>query len=151
MLSIDSNILLPAVDAGHQGHAPAAAFLRSIHGRDDVVISEFILLELYVLLRNPAVVRSPLNAATAAGICEAYRAHPRWQLAGFPPDSRPLHDQLWPHLRARQFARRRVYDLRTALCLLRSGVTEFATVNIRDFRGLGFARVWNPLVTEARI
>jgi len=145
MLSIDTNILLPAVDAGNQSHAAAAAFLQSIHGRDDVVISEFILLELYVLLRNPAVVASPLSAATAARVCEAFRSHPRWQLAGFPPDSRPVHDELWPRLRAKDFARRRVYDLRSALCLLRNGVTEFATVNIKDFQGIGFARVWNPL------
>jgi len=29
--------------------------------------------------------------------------------------------------------------------LLRQGVTEFATVNVNDFTGLEFARVWNPL------
>jgi len=27
------------------------------------------------------------------------------------------------------------------------GVTEFATVNVNDFEGLGFQRVWNPLST----
>ena len=25
------------------------------------------------------------------------------------------------------------------------GVTEFATVNVKDFDGLGFRKVWNPL------
>jgi hypothetical protein len=25
------------------------------------------------------------------------------------------------------------------------GVTEFATVNTRDFEGVGFRRVWSPL------
>jgi hypothetical protein len=25
------------------------------------------------------------------------------------------------------------------------GVTEFATVNTKDFKGVGFRRVWNPL------
>jgi hypothetical protein len=24
-------------------------------------------------------------------------------------------------------------------------VTEFATVNVKDFEGLGFRKVWNPL------
>ena len=28
------------------------------------------------------------------------------------------------------------------------GVTYFATVNVRDFAGLGFRRVWNPLAKE---
>jgi len=25
------------------------------------------------------------------------------------------------------------------------GVTEFATANVKDFEGFGFARVWNPI------
>jgi hypothetical protein len=25
------------------------------------------------------------------------------------------------------------------------GVTDFATVNIADFKGFGFGRVWNPM------
>jgi predicted nucleic acid-binding protein len=145
MLSVDTNILLPSVDVDHRDHASAAAFVQSLQDRDDVAISEFILLELYVLLRNPAVVVSTLNAAAAARVCEIFRAHPRWQLIGFPADSRKLHDQLWRRLHEKNFARRRAYDLRSALCLLQSGVSEFATVNLKDFQGIGFARVWNPL------
>jgi hypothetical protein len=34
---------------------------------------------------------------------------------------------------------------RLALVLQTFGVTEFATVNCKDFEGLGFSRVWNPL------
>ncbi len=30
--------------------------------------------------------------------------------------------------------------------LLQQGVTEFATVNLKDFQDLGFERVWNPLI-----
>ena len=144
MLSIDTNILLPAVETGDKAHGAAASFLQSLQDREDVAVSEFILLELYGLLRNPAVLTRPHSAVTAAQVCEAFRAHPRWQLVGFPPDSRRFHDQLWPHLREKGFARRRAYDLRTALSLLRNGVTEFATVNVKDFQGIGFARVWNP-------
>lgn len=40
---------------------------------------------------------------------------------------------------------RRLYDARTALTLTAQGVTEFATANPKDFVGLGFRRVWNPL------
>jgi predicted nucleic acid-binding protein len=147
MVSIDTNILLPAVEAGDKAHTGAAAFLQSLQDREDVAVSEFILLELYGLLRNPAVVTRPLGAAAAVQVCEAFRAHPRWQLVGFPPDSRGFHDQLWPLLREKGLARRRAYDLRTALSLLRNGVTEFATVNVKDFQEMGFGRVWNPLLT----
>jgi uncharacterized protein len=137
MLSVDTNILLPAVEVENADHEAAATFLGSLQNRDDVVVSEFILLELYGLLRNPAVLAKPLSAPKAAEVCKAFRAHPRWQVIGFPPDSRDFHDQLWTHLRA--------YDLRTALSMVRNGVTEFATVNVKDFEGAGFRRVWNRL------
>jgi predicted nucleic acid-binding protein len=145
VISVDTNILLLAVESENPLHRKAALFLQTLHERDDVVISEFILLELYVLLRNPAVLAKPLDGAEAARVCEAFRNHPRWQLVGFPQDSRLFHDELWPVLRAKQFSRRRAYDWRTALALIRSGVTEFSTVNVKDFEGLGFAKVWNPL------
>ncbi len=48
-------------------------------------------------------------------------------------------------LRQADFARRRAYDWRAALLLIQQGVTEFATVNEKDFRDCGFQRVWNPL------
>ena len=46
------------------------------------------------------------------------------------------------------FARRRAYDWRAALLLIQQGVTEFATVNEKDFRDCGFKRVWNPLAAD---
>ena len=40
---------------------------------------------------------------------------------------------------------RRIFDIRLALTLLHFGVTDFATTNLKDFEGLGFERIWNPL------
>jgi hypothetical protein len=62
-----------------------------------------------------------------------------------PPENRAFHDAFWPKLAHEAFARRRAFDWRTALSLVNQGVTEFATVNLKDFAGLGFTRVWNPL------
>ncbi len=150
MISLDTNILLPAVESRNAHHSKAAAFLESLQDRQDVAICEFILLELYVLLRNPAVLAKPLPpaAAAAADVCEAFRQHPRWQVIGFPPDSRDFHDTFWPKLRSADFARRRAYDWRAALLLIQQGVTEFATVNEKDFRDCGFQLVWNPLAAN---
>jgi predicted nucleic acid-binding protein len=145
MISVDTNILLAAVETGNRQHRSAVRFMESIQDSDAVAISEFILLELYVLLRNPAVLAKPLAAPTAVEICEAFREHPRWQIIGFPQNSRAFHDALWPRLRGKALARRRAYDFRAALSMIQQGVTEFATVNVRDFEGLGFSRVWNPL------
>ena len=145
MISIDTNILFLAMEERNPNHSKALEFLTSLEDRDDVVISEFILLELYVLLRNPAVSAKPMEPRAAVGMCEPFRNHPRWQVIGFPPDTRRFHDEMWPMLKKKDFARRHAYDWRTALSLLRQGVTEFATVNEKDFRGFGFKRVWNPL------
>ncbi len=145
MISIDTNVLFAALDADNTLHSKAAAFVESLIERPDVAISELVLLELYILLRNPVVMREPLTASAAVDICESFRQHPHWQTLGFPPDSRTFHDAFWPRLRSKDFARRRAFDWRMALSLIQQGVTEFATVNEKDFQGLGFERVWNPL------
>ncbi len=146
MLSIDSNLLLYACNTASPWHAAASAWLNSIQRSEDVAISEFLLAEFYGLLRNPAVLKHPLDAAEAVEVIQAYRRHPRWRLLGFPVESRSLHDALWEKARENGFAFRRLYDARSALTMMAQGVTEFATVNVRDYEGLGFRRVWNPLV-----
>lgn len=148
MISLDTNILLPAVESRNAHHPKAAAFLESLQDRKDVAICEFILIELCVLLRNPAVLAKPLSPSAAADVCGAFRQHPRWQVIGFPPDSRDFHDLFWPTLRKADFARRRAYDWRVALLLTQQGVTDFATANEKDFRDCGFSRVWNPLAAD---
>jgi predicted nucleic acid-binding protein len=147
MISIDANILLYSYAAESPFHLRARSFLEEISIREDIALSEFILTEFYLLLRNPAVLLSPLDAAAAAAVIVSYRKHPRWKTLGFPPRSRELHDELWKQAATRDFARRRIYDTRTALSLTAFGVTDFATLNLKDFQNFGFKRVWNPLVT----
>ena len=110
-----------------------------------MAISEFILAELYGLLRNPAVLKAPLAADEAVEVIQSYRQHPRWRLIGFPSESRPLHDKLWKRVSDNTFAFRRLYDARSALTMIAQGVNEFATVNVKDFQGLGFRKVWSPI------
>jgi hypothetical protein len=62
-------------------------------------------------------------------------------------ESLPMHEKLWQEASKEGFAFRRIYDVRTALSLLSQGVTELATVNAKDFTGVGFRRVWNPLAS----
>ena len=91
------------------------------------------------------MLKYPLPADEAVEVIQTFRAHPRWRLIGFPTESRPLHDALWQKARATGFAFRKIYDTRSALTMTAQGVTEFATVNVKDFEGLGFRKVWNPL------
>ena len=145
MLSIDTNILLHAFNEDSPSHAAAYAWLTSIQFEEDVAISELILAEFYGLLRNPAVLKHPLDAEEAVEVVQTYRSHPRWRLIGFTMDSRSLHDALWQKARRKEFAFRRLYDARSALTMTAQGVTEFATVKVKDYEGLGFRKVWNPL------
>ena len=147
MIALDTNVLVAAAVEAHEQTVAARAFLVSLSERSDVGISEFVLAELYVLLRNPMVVSKPLTARAAVAVCQGFRQHPRWQLLGFPPDSAALHSALWEAAASPAFARRRIYDLRLALALIQQGATEFATANVKDFEAFGFQRVWNPLET----
>jgi hypothetical protein len=63
-------------------------------------------------------------------------------------DLLPLSNLFAETLCETDFARRRAYDWRAALLLIQQGVTDFATVNEKDFRDCGFKRVWNPLAAE---
>ena len=144
MISVDANIILFAFAPGSPAHARARSFLVKLGGRDDVVVSEFVLTEVYLHLRNPAVLERPLTAPQAVATIHSYRRHPRWKVVGFPPESLALHESLWQAAAQKGFARRRIYDLRIALSLQAFGVTEFATANLGDFTGLGFSRVWDP-------
>ena len=148
MLSIDTNLLLYCYSEASPHHVGARQFIESLSGREDVALSEFILTEFYLLLRNPAVLAQPLTAPEAVAVIQSYRQHPRWKILGFPPTSRELHSDLWHRAAAPGIARRRIYDTRTALALRAFGVTEFATANVKDFEGLGFAKVWNPIAAE---
>lgn len=145
MISIDANILLYSYAADSPFHGPAKSFLEGLSNREDVALSEFILTEFYLLLRNPAVLRNPLDAPAAAAVIASYRKHPRWKTLGFPPRSRELHEELWKQAASPGFARRRIYDTRTALSLTTFGVTDFATLNLKDFQNSRFRKVWNPL------
>jgi toxin-antitoxin system PIN domain toxin len=144
MISLDTNILLYAQNQDCAEHPAAAAFLRSCARRDDVAISELVLLELYQLLRNPAVLERPLGAPEAAEVCGGFRRNPRWALI----ENAPVMDKVWSLAARPGIARRRLFDARLSFTLLHHGVTEFATRNVKDFDTLGFHRVWDPLVAE---
>lgn len=145
MISLDSNLLLYAFSQASPYHALALRFIQELAPRDDVAVSELVLVEFYTLLRNPAVLVEPLEGGEATAVVQAYRHHPRWMCLGFAPQDRATHDELWRHAAGARFARRRIYDARTALSLRRQGVSEFATANVKDFEGFDFERVWNPL------
>ncbi len=146
MISIDTNLLFHAFAQDRPEHLKAFSWISDQANNSTILISEFILIEFYTLLRNPSVLKNPLSAKEAGEVIKTYRHHPTWRLVGFPSQSQEIHDELH-HLMTKQgVAFRRIYDTRTALSLRRFGVTDFATCNVKDFQGFGFKKVWNPLV-----
>ena len=55
MVAFVTNILFPFVVSDDPDHAAVGEFIRGLDGRDDVAFSEFALVELYGLLRQPTV------------------------------------------------------------------------------------------------
>ena len=140
MISFDTNIIVYSLNKSMPEHARAFDFLAELADDDRVVIAEQSLVEVYLLIRNPAVFSKPYSANDAAAVCQAYRANPKWKLI----ECERVMEEVWAHAAASGFPRRRIIDARLALTLLRAGVKELATRNTRDFRDFGFDRVWDP-------
>jgi toxin-antitoxin system PIN domain toxin len=141
MISFDTNLAVYAANSSIAQHSSARRFLKSLGTRDDVVICELMLVELYLKLRNPRIFPQPLDAPRAVAWCDRFRDNRNWMLV----DSAPVMPEVWRLAARKDFAFRRILDARLAFTLRHHGVTEFATSNVRDFEGLGFVRVWNPL------
>jgi toxin-antitoxin system PIN domain toxin len=141
VISFDTNLVVYAANTAAPEQVRAAEFLTSLAERQDVAICELMLVEVYLKLRNAAIIRRPLDAAAATAHCQAFRKNPNWHLV----EGAPVMDEVWRQAASKDFAVRRIIDARLALTLRHHGVTEFATTNQKDFAGFGFARVWNPL------
>ena len=144
MIGIDTNILLYALHPGSSFNASAVRFLRTVFDSpsERVGITDYVLVELYNHLRNETVMRHPLSPKEASKVVMSY-----WKYKNVTRiESAPVMDRVWSFASKANFPRRRVFDVRLALTLHHHGVTEFATANVKDFRGLGFEKVWNPLV-----
>jgi hypothetical protein len=141
MISFDANVIVHSLNKSTPAHEHARAFLLQMSDRDDVAIAEYVLVEVYLLIRNPAVFPHPFSARDATDVCEGYRRNPRWRLV----EHLPVMDEVWRRTAAATFARRKIVDARLALTLRAAGVTEFATSNVKHFEDFGFDRVWDPL------
>src|SRR5665213_1085337 len=141
MLSFDTNLIVYAVNSDAPECEPARAFLASLQARRDVAVCELVLVEVYLIIRNPRILKRPFGAAEAVKYCDAFRQNPNWLLL----ESASIMNEVWPVAGKSNFAFRRVIDARLALTLRHHGIGEFATANEKDFGGFGFTRVWNPL------
>ena len=140
--SCDTNILLHAYNLSSPHHKKAFSYLKNHADNSDFVICELILIELYVLLRNPAVVAHPLTAEHSVAVCNQYRKNPCWKIVDYPGN---LMEKIWALAAKHEFPRRAIFDAKIALTLTFHGVEVFATGNTKHFSSFDFKKVWNPL------
>ena len=100
------------------------------------------MIELYRLLRDPAVLTHPLQANQAAKAVAWYRDTAGWQHCAW---ENGLMEKLQSHWQDDAFPARRGFDLILALTLKHNGVKEFHTRNVKDFEPYGFFNLFNPL------
>ena len=120
------------------------SFLRQNFGVPSVrvAIADYVLVELYIHLRNPVVMAHPLSAVAARDLVISY-----WKIPNVMRiENAPIMDAVWALAGGKNFARRQIFDARLALTLRHNGVTHLATSNVKDFQGWGFEKVWNPLL-----
>lgn len=142
MTSLDTNLLVYAYNADAEEHGRALRFLSENLENPDFALSEFVLVEFYNLLRNPAVFRTPLSAADAVAKVQELRSNPYWTLLKGTAD---VSDAIWSVAATDEFPRRAIFDARIAYSLAAEGVTRFATRNVGDFQHFGLFDVFDPL------
>lgn len=103
-----------------------------------------MLIELYVLLRNPAVFPKPLAPSEAVIAIDALRSEHGWTVL---KGAVEISDAIWSVAMLPNFPRRAIFDARLAYSLAAEGVTRFATRNVADFRRFGAFEIFDPLAT----
>jgi toxin-antitoxin system PIN domain toxin len=143
MLGIDTNILLYSLNPASAFHKKSQEFLKECFSNEiqGVAIADYVLVELYVLLRNERVMKRPLGAAEAVELVTSY-----WKIPSVMRiEGAAVMDRVWKSAAEKNFPRRRIFDARLGETLRHHRVTHLATANVKDFEGLGFEKVWNPL------
>ena len=146
MKSLDTNVLLYALNADCAEHESAHALIESAlqepHGW---IIADQVYFELYRLLRNPAVLSAALCAADAARTVAWYRTRSGWLHCAYEPG---MMSRIAPVWAAGSFSARTTFDLVLAVTLSANGVNEFYTRNLADFGPFGLFTVRNPIDEE---
>jgi uncharacterized protein len=144
MITADTNLYIHAADPDSPNHTKAREFFSELDSlEDEFVVCELVLVELYMQLRNGAVFLKPYTAREAADYCQAMKTNPLWRCIDY--DAK-VSSHLWKWAAETKTGFRQIIDARLAVTLRHHGVTKLATANVKDFKGFGFEKVWNPLL-----
>lgn len=143
MNSVDTNVLIYAVNRGCKEHEKARPVYESmLENPRDWILSDQVLFEFYRGLRHPKILERPLAHKAAleqiiflreeSGVLHCSYETSFWNpVMAFHESSRPkaIH----------------IFDRVLAVTLLKNGVKQFYTRNVKDFQEFGFGKVINPI------
>lgn len=143
MNSLDTNILVYAANEDCDEHAKANQLVNdALLAPRDWIIAEQVLFEYYKALRHPRILSKPLSAPAAAAQVQFLREKSGFMICCY---EMFLWNRVFDHLSRQDFPYQRTHDQILAQTLLHNGVKTFHTRNTKDFVGIGFERVINPI------
>jgi len=141
--SFDTNILIYAANEDCPEHEICKSFLsQAVSDPDQWIVADQVYLELYRALRNPRVLRLPLNAVKAAAHIELLREGLGFLHCGYVVK---CWGAVMTQLKQGDFPYQRTHDTVLAATLMQHGVKIFYTRNTKDFINCGFQQVVDPL------
>jgi predicted nucleic acid-binding protein len=144
MQSLDTNILLAAMERSNRYHAKAYPLYEALMNEPDGwILADQTLFELYRLLRNPAVVARPMSGRDAVDQIEFLRNRTRARHCAFESKDFPRVLAILRKLPQRLGIL--VFDAVLAVTLNSNGVTRFFTRNKVDFEAFDIFEVEDPL------
>lgn len=143
MNSLDTNILVYAADEDAAEHEAASAVVGEMLANPGAwILADQVLFEFYRAIRNSRVFRRPLGAKEAAmrlrflqnesGVARCCYDLDQW-------------DGVFSRLAESGTPAARTHDIVLGVTLKSNGVKRFFTRNTKDFEGIGFRELVNPI------
>jgi len=143
MNSLDTNILVYAANEDCAEHAKAIRLVNdALSTPREWIIAEQVLFEYYKALRHPQILSKPLSAPAAAEQIRFLREKSGFMVCCY---ELALWGRMLDQLSRRDFPYLRTHDEILAQTLLHNGVKTFYTRNDKDFEGVGFEQLLNPI------
>lgn len=141
LISCDTNILLYSLNSSCPEFENSKEFIESNLKNNNFCICELVLLELYVLLRSPKILKKPFESKDAVEVCQQFKKNPNWRVIDYAPETA---SSLWLFARRKNSNFSSIFDARLALTLIHHGIREFATRNTKDFKDFDLKLI-NPI------
>lgn len=144
MNSVDTNILIYAINSGCTEHEPAKKVYQDmLDSPSEWIVSDQVLFEFYRGIRHPKILQRPLNHEQAmkqitflreeSGVLHCAYETSFWdsvkEYGTHSTDRKPVH----------------IFDRVLAITLLQNGVTSLYTRNTKDFVEFDFQKIINPI------